>query len=166
MLGPGGRILLARVEAMTSLVFVCWGNICRSPIGERVAQSMAEDRGLDLQVSSYGLSSENEGSSIDPRAMAVLEERGYDADDHTARQIQPEDLEAADLVVAVEPYQVDQLRRMAPDADNIRLLNDYNPDLEPGTPLIDPWYGDDDGFQDTINDIEAAMPAILDEFRA
>lgn len=150
---------------MASLVFVCWGNICRSPIGERVAMGMAEERGLDLQVSSFGLSSENEGLGIDRRAIAVLEERGYDAQDHSAQQIKQADIEAADLVVAVEPYQVDKLRRMAPGADNVRLLNDFNPDLGPGTPLIDPWYGDDDGFQDTIADVEAAMPAILDEFK-
>lgn len=150
---------------MASLVFVCWGNICRSPIGERVALGMAEERGLNLQVSSFGLSSENEGFGIDERAVAVLEERGYDAQDHSARQITQSDIEAADLVVAVEPYQVDKLRRMAPGTDNVRLLNDFNPDLGPGTPLIDPWYGDDDGFQDTIADVEAAMPSILDEFK-
>ncbi len=151
---------------MASLVFVCWGNICRSPIGERVALGMAAERGLNLMVSSFGLSNENEGLGIDGRAAVVLEERGYDTQDHRARQIEAADIEAADLVVAVEPYQVDKLRRMAPGANNVRLLNDFNPDLGPGTPLIDPWYGDDAGFQDTIADVEAAMPAILDEFKA
>lgn len=150
---------------MASLVFVCWGNICRSPIGERVALGMAEERGLNLEVSSFGLSNDNEGLGMDGRAVAVLEERGYDAQDHSARQIKQADIEAADLVVAVEPYQVDKLRRMAPGADNIKLLNDFNPDLGPGTPLIDPWFGNDDGFQDTIADVVAAMPGILDEFK-
>lgn len=153
-----------RVGAMASLVFVCWGNICRSPMGERVARGMAAERGLELKVSSFGLSGENDGSPIDHRAMAVLRGGGYDADGHRARQIGREDIEAADLVVAVEPYQVDKLRRMAPGAENIRLLNDFNPDLGPGTPLIDPWYGDDAGFGDTMRDVTAAMPAILDEF--
>lgn len=151
---------------MASLVFVCWGNICRSPIGERVARRMAEERGLDLEVTSFGLSDENAGSPIDRRAVSVLRGGGYDADGHRARQIGRDDIEAADLVVAVEPYQVEQLRRMAPGADNVRLLNDFNPDIGPGTPLVDPWYGDDDGFNDTIADVEAAMPGILDEFNA
>ncbi len=149
---------------MGSLVFVCWGNICRSPIGERVARGMAEERGLKLEVTSFGLARENQGWGIDARAVAVLEERGYDAQGHTARQIKPSDIEAADLVVGVEPFHVDKLRRMAPGADNVRLLNDFNPNVDPGTPLIDPWYGDDEGFQDTIAAVEAAMPAILDEF--
>ncbi len=127
---------------------------------------MAQEQGLNLEVSSFGLSDENEGFGIDVRAMAVLEERGYDAQDHSARRITQSDIEAADLVIAVEPYQVDKLRRMAPGADNVRLLNDFNPDLGPGTPLIDPWYGDDAGFQDTIADVEAAMPSILAEFTA
>lgn len=152
------------VVRMASLVFVCWGNICRSPIGERVAQDMASQRGLQLEVSSFGLSAENAGSPIDERAVTVLRQGGYNADDHRARQIRGADIEAADLVVAVEPYQVDKLRSMAPGADNVRLLNDYNPEMDVDTPLIDPWYGDDDGFHDTIADIEAAMPAILDEF--
>ena len=150
---------------MASLVFVCWGNICRSPIAEHVAVAMAKERGLELTVSSFGLSGENEGLGMDQRAAAVLEERGYDARDHRARQISAPDIEGADLVVAVEPYQVDKLRRMAPGVQNVRLLNDYNPDLGPGTPLIDPWYGDDEGFQNTIADVEAAVPAILDEFQ-
>ena len=152
------------VGPMASLVFVCWGNICRSPIGERVARDMAAQRGLDLEVSSFGLSAENNGSPIDERAVAVLEKGGYDTDGHRARQIQREDIESADLVVAVEPYQVDRLRTMAPGVDNVRLLNDFNPDMGPGTALIDPWYGDDEGFDDTIADVEAAMPGILDEF--
>ncbi|MDO5734984.1 MAG: low molecular weight protein-tyrosine-phosphatase [Propionibacteriaceae bacterium] len=149
---------------MASLVFVCWGNICRSPIGERVAMGMASQRGLDLEVSSFGLSGENEGMPIDDRAVAVLRGSGYDTEGHGARQIGREDIEAADLVIAVEPYQVEKLRRMVPGAENIKLLNDYNPDLGPGTPLIDPWYGDAEGFNDTLADVEAAMPAILDEF--
>ncbi len=154
------------VGGMASLVFVCWGNICRSPIGERVAQRMASERGLDLEVSSFGLSAENDGSPIDERAVTVLQHGGYDAEDHSARQIRREDIEAADLVVAVEPYQVDRLREMAPGIDNVRLLNDFNPEMDVDTPLIDPWYGDDAGFGDALADVEAAMPAILDEFRA
>ena len=154
------------VVRMASLVFVCWGNICRSPIGERVAQAMASERGLDLEVSSFGLSAENAGCPIDDRAVAVLRQGGYQTDDHRARQIRRADIEAADLVVAVEPYQVDKLRSMAPGADNVRLLNDFNPEMDVDTPLVDPWYGDDDGFHDTLADVEAAMPGILDEFRA
>ena len=85
---------------MAKLVFVCWGNICRSPMAERVARRMADDMGLDLQIESFGLSQEEVGNGIDRRAVRVLTEHGYDAGNHRARRISAEDLDGA-LVVAV-----------------------------------------------------------------
>lgn len=145
---------------MTRLIFVCWGNICRSPIAERVARRMADERGLDLEIESFGISSEEAGNGIDRRAVRVLTEHGYDADNHRARRITAEDLDDA-LVVAVEPFHVERLEKLLPTA-NVHLLNDFNPDKPKGESLIDPWYGDQDGFYDTLADVEAAMPAILD----
>lgn len=141
---------------MKRLAFVCWGNICRSPMAERVARKMA--RGTDVE--SFGISTEELGNPIDRRAARTLTAAGYDASGHRARQITREDLLANDLVVAVEPFQVDRLLRIAPEA-NVALLNDFDPAKPKGTPLIDPWYGDDAGFADTLADIEAAMPGIL-----
>ncbi|TRY18200.1 low molecular weight phosphotyrosine protein phosphatase [Tessaracoccus rhinocerotis] len=151
---------------MTSLVFVCLGNICRSPMAERVARRVAAERGLELEISSYALSTEEAGNPIDPRAAAVLQAAGYETGGHRARQISAADVDSADLVVAVEPYQVERLRRMSPGADHIRLLNDFNPAMPPGTPLEDPWYGDSAGFHATLADVEAAIPGILDEVLA
>lgn len=151
---------------MASLVFVCLGNICRSPMAERVARRMVADRGLDIEVSSFALSSEQIGNPIDRRAIAVLQQAGYETDGHRARRIAADVIDGAALVVAAEPYQVEELQQLSPDADNIRLLNDFNPDVPEGTALRDPWYGDDAGFLDTLADVEAAMPAILDEVMA
>lgn len=147
---------------MAHLVFVCHGNICRSPMAERVARRMLAERGIDATVESYGLSAEESGNPIDRRAVRVLRERGYDADNHTARRIQPRDMDGVDLVIGVEPYHVRQLQALAPDA-KVALLNDFNSELDPDTSLIDPWYGDQEGFYDTLADIEAAMPAIINE---
>ena len=141
---------------MARLAFVCWGNICRSPMAERVARSTAQG----VTVESFGISTEELGNPIDRRAARTLTAAGYDASGHRARQITREDLLANDLVVAVEPFQVDRLLRIAPEA-NVALLNDFDPAKPKGTPLIDPWYGDDAGFADTLADIEAAMPGIL-----
>lgn len=148
---------------MAKLVFVCHGNICRSPMAERVARRMVDEAGFDVEVESFALSSEEIGNPIDPRAVTVLEKAGYEATGHAARRIAREEIEEAHLVVAAEPHQVEHLLRIAPGADNVVLLNDFNPALPVGTPLQDPWYGDDAGFNDTLADIEAAMPAILDE---
>ena len=141
---------------MKRLAFVCWGNICRSPMAERVARKLASG----VEVESFGISTEELGNPIDRRAARTLSAAGYDASTHRARQITRDDLLANDLVVAVEPFQVDRLLRLAPEA-NVVLLNDFNPALSKGTPLIDPWYGDEAGFSDTLADIEAAMPGIL-----
>ncbi len=146
---------------MSKLVFVCLGNICRSPMAERVATRAAFERGLTINVESYALSSEEVGNPIDRRAARTLNAHGYDASGHRARRVNVAALVEADLVVAVEPFQVDRLKTMAPSA-NVTLLNDFNPGKPKGEPLADPWFGDQGGFEDTLADIEAAMPGILD----
>lgn len=148
---------------MPKLLFVCWGNICRSPMAERVARRVAAERDLDVEISSFGLSAEELHQPIDRRAARTLSAAGYDAAGHRARRITEADILGADLVVAAEPYQVERLRELAPGATNLRLLNDYNRNLASGTPLQDPWYGDEDGFLDTLADVEAAVPGVLDE---
>ncbi|MEZ5086362.1 MAG: low molecular weight protein-tyrosine-phosphatase [Tessaracoccus sp.] len=148
---------------MNTLVFVCHGNICRSPMAERVARRRAAERGLELEIVSFGVSAEEERNPIDRRAARILTEAGYDATGHRARRITREDIDAADLVIAAEPHHIARMRRLAPDAENLALLNDFNPALPKGTPLDDPWYGSESGFKDTLADIEAAMDAILDE---
>ena len=147
---------------MSTLIFVCHGNICRSPMAERVARRRAAQRGLDLNIVSFGVSSEESGNPIDRRAARVLQAAGYDATGHRARRISREDIEEAALVVAAGPHHISRMLRLAPDAENLALLNDFNPAMPKGTPLDDPWYGPEAGFKETLADIEAAMDAILD----
>ena len=71
--------------SMAKVVFVCWGNICRSPMAERVARGMAAERGLDVEADSVGISSEESGNPIDRRAAAVLREAGYSTGGHRRR---------------------------------------------------------------------------------
>ena len=150
------------------VVFVCWGNICRSPMAERVAVGRADEAGLgDVTFTSAGVSAEELGNPMDPRAVATLQEAGYDADGHAAHQIDAAEIDSADLVVAMEQLHIDRLLAMGPGrTDHLRLLTDFDPDAEPGSGVPDPWYGDDSGFEDTLSSIEAAMPGILDELGA
>ena len=147
--------------SMAKVVFVCWGNICRSPMAERVARGMAAERGLDVEVDSVGISSEESGNPIDRRAAAVLREAGYSVDGHRARRVTADDLASADLVVAAERFHIDRLEQLCPDA-TYALINDFNPAMPKGRDLDDPWYGPASGFRSTLTDIEAAMPGILD----
>ena len=147
--------------SMAKVVFVCWGNICRSPMAERVARGMAAERGLDVEADSVGISSEESGNPIDRRAAAVLREAGYSVDGHRARRVTADDLASADLVVVAERFHIGRLEQLCPDA-NYALINDFNPAMPKGQDLDDPWYGPASGFRSTLADIEAAMPGILD----
>lgn len=150
---------------MKRLIFVCWGNICRSPMAERVAQALAEAEGLDVEITSAAVSNEESGAPIDRRARRMLEQSGYDARNHRAHRITAAEISDADLVVAAEQLHIDMMLRLAPGATNLRLVNDYNPAMPKGTPLQDPWYGPETGFADTLADIEAAIPGVLAALR-
>lgn len=147
------------------VVFVCWGNICRSPMAERVAEKLAADEGLvGVEFTSSGTSAEELGEPMDHRARQVLGRHGYRAEDHVAHQIDRDELAGADLVIAMEQLHVDRMRRLGP-TDHVALLSDFDPDAEAGSGVPDPWYGSGDGFTDTLTMIESAMPGVLDRIR-
>lgn len=154
----------ASTTSTTKVLFICWGNICRSPMAERIARDRAEQAGLEIEIeiTSAATSREELGAPIDPRAARWLDDHGYDSSGHVAHQVDAEELAAADLVVVMEDL---HLRRMSHLADvsapKFRLLSDFDPDAEPGSGLADPWYGGEDGFDDTGRAIEAAMPGLL-----
>ena len=102
---------------------------------------------------------------MDPRAAQVLRGCGYASDNHVAHRISADELADADLVIAMEDVHVDRLRRLAPDAENVYLLSEFDPAAEPGSGLIDPWYGPDSGFSDTLAAVEAAIPGVLERVR-
>lgn len=147
------------------VVFVCWGNICRSPMAEVVARQWFADEGVEAELSSAGVSDEEHGNPIDRRAKRVLENAGYDVPGHRAHQITASEIRSADLVVAAEQSHLERMRRMAPEADNLHLISEFDPNAAPGANLPDPWYGDADGFLDTLEAIEAAMPGVVDAVR-
>jgi protein-tyrosine phosphatase len=148
------------------VVFVCWGNICRSPIAERVAEQAAASAGLDTVVfSSAAAENPNRGEPMDRRATAALKARGYRYKPHRAHQITATDIAAADLVIAMEDVHIEMMRAIAPEATNLSLLTDYDPDAEPGSGVPDPWFGSAAGFFLTVDAIEAAMPGVLQRVR-
>ncbi|QGF23090.1 low molecular weight protein-tyrosine-phosphatase [Raineyella fluvialis] len=148
------------------VVFLCLGNICRSPMGERVALSHVRDTpwaGL-VRVTSAGASAEEEGNPMDPRARAALTGRGYDGHTaHVAHRITEAEARRADLIVAAERRHLTALERRGIDLspDRAVLLTSYVPGARAGSPLPDPWYGAAADFEDTLSVLEAAMPAFL-----
>lgn len=149
------------------VVFVCWGNICRSPMAERVARAQAEREGISAQFTSAATSTEELGSAMDRRAADKLRAAGYDPENHEAHQITADEIADADLVIAMEDLHVRKMQGIAGGevGEHVRLLTAFDPDAEPGSGVPDPWSGDADGFADTLASIEAAMPGILAEVR-
>lgn len=139
---------------------VCTGNICRSPMMERVAAAHAARAGLIVEFSSGGTSGEEHGNPIDPRARRVLERAGYDASNHHAHQVTAKELAETDLTIVAEEHHRRSLLRLAPKAD-IRLLSEFDSNLAEGTGLPDPWYGSAEGFNETLSAVEAAMGGLM-----
>jgi len=151
-------------EPKKHIIFVCWGNICRSPMAERVAQKMADARGLTEFVFTSAATSRDEiGHAIDMRAQRALRALGYRADGHRAHQITADEVEDAYLVVGMEQLHLDIMKRkIAPDADNLVLLTDYDPSAVRGSGIEDPWWGSEDGFPIALRKIERGVSGLLD----
>jgi protein-tyrosine phosphatase len=147
------------------VVFVCTGNICRSPIAEKVFVHELEQAGLAdaVHVSSAGTGNWHVGSPADERAAAVLRAAGYQVD-HIARQVDAEQL-GADLVVALDNSHRRALQALVPEPDRVRLLRSFDPDAPPGAEVPDPYYGDEDGFATVLAMIRAAMPGMVEWVR-
>jgi protein-tyrosine phosphatase len=146
--------------------FVCSGNICRSPVAEKVFAHEVERAGLAdrVRVSSAGTGSWHVGGPADERAAALLVEHGY-PDTHVARQVD-EELLGADLLVALDDGHLRALRRVAPDPGRVQLLRSFDPAAPAGSGVPDPYYGGPDGFTEIMTMIRAAMPGLLEHVKA
>ncbi len=152
------------------VVFVCTGNICRSPAGHAVlAHRLAQSpRGASIEVDSCGIGGWHADEPPDPRAVREGKRRGYRVD-HPARQVQPTDFTMPALIVAMGKDHLQALQRMAPSGfpkDHIVLLRSFDPASAPGADVADPYYGADEGFSTMYDVIEAAMPGLLEFLHA
>ena len=156
---------------------VCTGNICRSPMAEVVLRERLEAAGLGdvVVVDSTGISDEEHGRPVDRRAHRVLAAHGYSVPQHRARQVTPVDLPARDLLLPMTATHARALRNLAHGDPavlaRIRMYRSFDPAAPAGGPdhlldVDDPWYGPDEGFEDTLAEIESAAGAIVDHVRA
>lgn len=133
-----------------SVLFVCLGNICRSPLAEAAFRSEAGRIGLKVDVDSAGTGDWHIGRPPDPRAQAVALRNGIDINTYRARQVEPADFYRHTHVVALDAQNLSDLEAMKP-ADSpalLALLLDYV-DGRAGEAVPDPYYGTDAGFDDT-----------------
>lgn len=142
---------------MTSVLFVCLGNICRSPLAEGALREEAGRSGLDLVVDSAGTGNWHAGEPPDPRAIAAAKQSGVDITGQRARQVRPEDFFYFSEIVALDRQNLPELFQIAPEGATARLslLLHHVPGRE-GQSVADPWYGDDADFDLTWAEAAAA----------
>ena len=140
-----------------SILFVCLGNICRSPLAEAALRAEAQRLRLDLIVDSAGTGNWHAGEAPDPRAQATARRHGVDVSGLKARQVKPADFRRFTHIVALDHDNLANLRRLAPaDATaELSLLLDHVPGRE-GQAVTDPYFGDDAGFEVTWAEVTAA----------
>jgi protein-tyrosine phosphatase len=150
------------------ILFVCLGNICRSPTAEAVLRGLVAEAGVagEIEVESAGTGSWHVGDPPDPRAAAAAAERGVELAG-VARAVDAADFESHDLIVAMDRSNRDALLRLAPDGaarEKVRLLREFGEGVEADVP--DPYYGGEEGFEEALEIIERCCAGLLDEVRA
>jgi len=145
----------------SAILFVCLGNICRSPLAEAAFRQEAARIGLDVTVDSAGTGDWHVGEPPDPRAIAVARANGVDIAGYRGRQVTPADFERFDHVVALDLSNLARLRALRPEGSRaeLSLLLDHVPGRA-GEPVADPYYGADAGFDTTWADVTAGARAL------
>jgi len=148
------------------LLFVCLGNICRSPLAEAIMRAAAERDGVSVEVDSAGTGDWHIGKAPDRRAIATAARHGIDIAGLRARQVTARDFETFDRVVALDRNNLRDLRAIEPSAATARLsmLLDHAAGRA-GQDVIDPYFGDDDDFELAWRDISAGVEGLLAEIR-
>lgn len=148
-----------------SVLFVCMGNICRSPTAEAVCRHLAVERGLDqrIRIDSAGTHAYHIGHPPDERSAATALERGIDMREQRARQVTPDDLQEFDYVLALDQSNLTRLQALQDEyggTAHVGLLLDFAPGAGV-TEVPDPYYGGSGGFERVFDLVEAGCSGLL-----
>ncbi len=148
----------------TSVLFVCLGNICRSPTAHGIFQALVDERGLGerITVDSAGTGGWHVGKAPDQRAAAAARQRGYDLSALRARQVSSADFERFDYILAMDHDNFSDLQALAPTTHcaRLQLFLDYASDHDERE-VPDPYYGGDAGFERVLDMVEDAAQGLL-----
>lgn len=153
---------------MVKVLFVCMGNICRSPTAHGVFRNLVEREGLAhlIEIDSAGTHAYHVGKSPDKRAQATANERGIDLSDLRARQVSAHDFGEYDYVVAMDQENYIALSERCPAADlkRIHMFMDFAPEMRTRE-VPDPYYGGAQGFERVFDLVDAAARGLLDHIK-
>lgn len=153
---------------MINVLFVCFGNLCRSPMAQGVFGKLVEEQGLSGRIvaRSAGTHTYFVNDPPDPRAQEVAGDRGIDLSGIRARRVAPRDLENADYVVAMDQENYDQLRSLLPSGQlaKLWLLSEFAPGLGVHD-IPDPYYGAINGFERVMALVDEAAKGLLTHIR-
>lgn len=151
------------------ILFVCMGNICRSPTAEGVFRKLVEAQapGLSVRIDSAGTHAYHVGEPPDPRACRAAERRGVDLSSQRARRVAEDDFRIFDLVIAMDELNHALLLERSPPEhhDRVRLFMDFAPQLG-RKDVPDPYYGGSNGFEQVLDLVEEASIGLLAYIRA
>jgi len=150
----------------TSVIFVCMGNICRSPTAEGIFRSQVMARSLEhlIDIDSAGTHAYHEGEKADPRSQKIAQQRGVDLSTIRARKVTATDIEQFDYILAMDSDNHRNLLNLAPEGHEhkIRLMLEFT-SLYSENDVPDPYYGGPRGFDRVYDLIESASEGFLEE---
>jgi protein-tyrosine phosphatase len=148
------------------ILFVCLGNICRSPLVEAVARQRFAEAELAIQVASCGTGGWHVGAGADARMRKAAAAAGYLLDDHRGRQLSLDDFKHYDLLLAMDSSNLRDMRRLAPHAtERTGLFLDWV-GVAPMLEFPDPYYGGQSGFVESVKLAEQGVARLIERLRA
>ncbi len=151
------------------VLFVCMGNICRSPTAQGVFEKVVREQGLEkmVHIDSAGTHAYHVGEKPDPRSRQAASARGIDLSPQRARRVSDEDFEVFDLVLAMDRDNYANLANICPPhyLDKVRLFLEFAGEVSEEE-VPDPYYGGPRGFEHVLDLVEAASEGLLDHLRA
>ena len=151
---------------MVRVLFVCMGNICRSPLAQGVFEDVLRREGLEGEVSvdSAGTGAWHVGSPPDERALSAASLRGVDISSQRARRIKPEDCRNFDYVLTMDEENYRAVAGLCRGSAVVRPFLDFATD-SPETAVPDPYYGGPDGFEHVLDLVEEASKGLVEDIR-
>ncbi|MEW9671189.1 low molecular weight protein-tyrosine-phosphatase [Ammoniphilus sp. 3BR4] len=148
---------------MIKVIFVCLGNICRSPLGEGIFRELVKEKGWEKEflIDSAGTAAYHVGKSPDPGSQRVALKHGFSIEGQRARQFSPNDLEGWDYIIAMDSSNRKNIERLGSVIGKLLLMRDFDHE-GPGSDVPDPWSLGDEAFLETYLIVRRSCENLLD----